>query len=126
MGSVNKVILLGNTGKDPDLKTLEGGVKVASFSLATTEQFRDKSSGEKREQTEWHNIVAWRNLADNIEKSELKKGDRVYLEGKIRTRNWNDKDGNKRVTIEIVADTFTIISRKKSAVGTEASEAGGE
>lgn len=113
MGGVNKVILLGNAGKDPDIRHLEGGVTVASFPLATTESFRDKNTGEKREQTEWHNIVMWRNLAESVEKSELKKGDRVYLEGKIRTRQWNDKEGNKRFTVEIVADTFTIINRKR-------------
>jgi single-strand DNA-binding protein len=113
MGGVNKVILLGNAGKDPDIRHLEGGVTVASFPLATTESFRDKNSGEKREQTEWHNIVMWRALAESVEKSELKKGDRVYLEGKIRTRKWNDKDGNQRFTVEIVADTFTIINRKR-------------
>ena len=113
MGGVNKVILLGNAGKDPDIRHLDGGVTVASFPLATTESFRDKSSGEKREQTEWHNIVMWRALAESVEKSELKKGDRVYLEGKIRTRKWNDKDGNQRFTVEIVADTFTIINRKR-------------
>ncbi len=113
MGGVNKVILLGNAGKDPDIRHLEGGVTVASFPLATTESFRDKNSGEKREQTEWHNIVMWRALAESVEKSELKKGDRVYLEGKIRTRKWNDKDNNQRFTVEIVADTFTIINRKR-------------
>src|SRR3989337_2355675 len=113
MGGVNKVILLGNAGKDPDIRHLEGGVTVASFSLATTESFRDKNSGDKREQTEWHNIVMWRALAESVEKSELKKGDRVYLEGKIRTRKWNDKEGNPRSTVEIVADTFTIINRKR-------------
>ncbi|MBI4946356.1 MAG: single-stranded DNA-binding protein [Bacteroidetes bacterium] len=117
MGGVNKVILLGHVGKDPDIRHLEGGVTVASFSLATNESFRDKNSGEKREQTEWHNIVAWRNLAESVEKSELKKGDRVYLEGKIRTRQWQDKEGNKRLTVEIVADTFTIINRKRDRVG---------
>ena len=117
MGGVNKVILLGHVGKDPDIRHLEGGVTVASFSLATNESFRDKNSGEKREQTEWHNIVTWRNLAESVEKSELKKGDRVYLEGKIRTRQWQDKEGNKRLTVEIVADTFTIINRKRDRVG---------
>ena len=116
MGGVNKVILLGNAGKDPDIRHLEGGVTVASFSLATSESFRDKNSGEKREQTEWHNIVMWRNLAESVEKSELKKGDRVYLEGKIRKREWQDKDGNKRSTVEIVADTFTIITRRNRSV----------
>ena len=119
MGGVNKVILLGHVGKDPDIRHLEGGVTVASFSLATNESFRDKNSGEKREQTEWHNIVTWRNLAESVEKSELKKGDRVYLEGKIRTRQWQDKEGNKRLTVEIVADTFTIINRKRDRVGEE-------
>jgi single-strand DNA-binding protein len=93
---------------------LDGGVTVASFPLATTESFRDKNSGEKREQTEWHNIVMWRSLAESVEKSELKKGDRVYLEGKIRTRKW-EKDGQQRFTVEIVADTFTIINRKRDS-----------
>ncbi|MFH1004525.1 MAG: single-stranded DNA-binding protein [Bacteroidota bacterium] len=118
MGGVNKLILLGNVGKDPDIRHLEGGVAVASFPLATSESFRDKNSGEKKEQTEWHNIVAWRNLAESIEKSELKKGDRIYLEGKIRTHLWTDKEGNKRSSIEIVADTFTIITRKKERTAT--------
>ncbi|MEK6616246.1 MAG: single-stranded DNA-binding protein [Bacteroidota bacterium] len=116
MGGVNKVILLGNAGKDPDIRHLEGGITVASFSLATSESFRDKHSGEKREQTEWHNIVMWRNLAESVEKSELKKGDKVYLEGKIRTRKWQDKDGNQRFTVDIVADTFTIITRRNRSV----------
>ena len=119
MGGVNKVILLGHLGKDPDIRHLEGGVTVASFSIATSENFRDKNSGEKREQTEWHNIVMWRNLAESVEKSELKKGDRVYLEGKIRTRQWQDKEGNKRSSVEIVADTFTIVTRKKDRVAEE-------
>jgi single-strand DNA-binding protein len=126
MGGVNKVILLGHVGKDPDIRHLEGGVTVASFSLATNESFRDKNSGEKREQTEWHNIVTWRNLAESVEKSELKKGDRVYLEGKIRTRQWQDKEGNKRLTVEIVADTFTIINRKRDRVGEDGSPTGTE
>ena len=119
MGGVNKVILLGHLGKDPDIRHLEGGVTVASFSIATSENFRDKNTGEKREQTEWHNIVMWRNLAESVEKSALKTGDRVYLEGKIRTRQWQDKEGNKRSSVEIVADTFTIITRKKDRITEE-------
>ncbi len=119
MGGVNKVILLGHLGKDPDIRHLEGGVTVASFSVATSENFRDKNSGEKLEQTEWHNIVMWRNLAESVEKSELKKGDRIYIEGKIRTRQWQDKEGNKRTSVEIVGDTFTIITRKKDRTGEE-------
>lgn len=126
MSGVNKVILLGNVGKDPDLRHLEGGITVGSFPLATTETFKDKSTGEKREQTEWHNIVMWRNIAENLEKAELRKGDRVYLEGKIKTRKWQDADGNQRVTVEVVADTFSIINRKKLApteqVGSDESE----
>lgn len=113
---INKVILLGNLGKDPDIRHLEGGIMVASFPLATTEHFKDKNSGEKREQTEWHNIVMWRALAESAEKAELKKGDRVYLEGKIKTRKWNDKEGNQRITVEVVSDTFTIINRKRASV----------
>lgn len=123
MGGVNKVILLGHLGKDPDIRHLEGGITVASFSMATSENFRDKGTGEKREQTEWHNVVMWRGLAESVEKSELKKGDRVYLEGKIRTRQWQDKEGNKRSSVEIVADTFTIITRKKDRVGEEMTSA---
>jgi single-strand DNA-binding protein len=120
MGGVNKVILLGHLGKDPDIRHLEGGVTVASFSIATSENFRDKNSGEKKEQTEWHNVVMWRNLAESVEKSELKKGDRVYLEGKIRTRQWQDKEGSKRSSVEVVADTFTIVTRKKDRLAEDA------
>lgn len=121
MAGVNKVILLGHVGKDPEIKHLEGDVTVASFSLATSENFRDKNSGDKKEHTEWHNIVMWRKLAESVEKSELKKGDRVYIEGKIKTRKWKDKDQNDRYTVEIVANEFTIVNRKKAVEeGTEA------
>lgn len=125
---INKCILLGNLGRDPDIRHLEGGIMVASFPLATTEHFKDKNSGEKREQTEWHNIVMWRAIAESVEKSELKKGDRIYLEGKIKTRKWNDKDGNQRITVEVVADTFTIINRKRASVteGAESEEESGK
>lgn len=124
MGGVNKCILLGHCGKDPDIRHLDGGITVASFPLATSEIFKDKNTGEKREQTEWHNIVMWRTIAESCEKSELKKGDRLYLEGKLKTRKWQDKDGNQRITVEVVADTFTIINRKKVAVveGAEAED----
>lgn len=113
MSGINKVMILGNLGKNPEIKHLESGVSVASFSVATTENFKDKATGEKKEQTEWHNVVAWRGTADSVEKSELKKGDRVFIEGKIKSRKWQDKDGNQRQVTEIVADSFTIISRKK-------------
>lgn len=120
MNGINKVMLLGNLGRDPEIKTLEGGVMVASFPLATTESYKDKNSDEKKEQTEWHNIVMWRNTAESAQKSELRKGDRVFIEGKIRTRKWEDREGQQRITMEIIAHSFTIISRKKVATESEA------
>jgi single-strand DNA-binding protein len=112
MAGINKVILVGNLGKDPEIRTLESGTKVANFSLATTESYKDKT-GNRVDQTEWHNIAVWRGLADVAEKY-LKKGQQIYLEGRIRTRSWDDKDGVKRYTTEIVADTFTMLGVKKS------------
>lgn len=112
MAGVNKVILVGNLGKDPELKYLEGNIARASFSLATTEAFKDKA-GNRIEQTEWHNIVMWRANAENAEKL-LKKGTQIYLEGKIHTRQWNDKDGHKKSVTEIVADTFKILQKRES------------
>jgi len=110
MVGVNKVILLGNLGRDPDLKYLEGNIARVSFSLATTDAYKDKN-GNRVEQTEWHNIVVWRALAENAEKL-LKKGTQIYIEGKIQTRQWNDKDGQKKSVTEIVADTFKIIQKR--------------
>ena len=110
MAGVNKVILIGNLGKDPEVRYLEGGIAVANFPMATTETFRDKN-GNKNEQTEWHQIVLWRKLAEVAEKF-LKKGMQVYIEGKIRRRSWEDKEGNKRYTTEIFGDSLTILSRK--------------
>ncbi|MBL7883417.1 MAG: single-stranded DNA-binding protein [Bacteroidia bacterium] len=112
MAGVNKVILVGNLGKDPEVRHLEGGATVANFPLATTENFKDKN-GNRQEQTEWHNIVVWRGLADVAEKY-LKKGMTIYLEGKLRTRSWDDKEGNKRYTTEVVGETFTILSKKEN------------
>lgn len=109
MAGVNKVILIGNLGKDPEVRYLEGGIAVANFPLATTETFRDKN-GNKNEQTEWHQIVLWRRLAEVAEKY-LRKGQMVYLEGKIRSRSWEDKEGNKRYTTEIFGDVLTILNR---------------
>ena len=94
MAGVNKVILVGNLGKDPEVRYLDSGVAVANFSLATTENYKNKQ-GEKVSQTEWHNIVLWRGLAEVAEKW-LKKGSSVYIEGKIRTNKWEDKEGNTR------------------------------
>ncbi len=96
MAGINKVILIGRLGKDPDVMTYENGVKRASFSLATTESYRDKD-GNWQDQTEWHNIVLWRYLAER----NLVKGDLIYLEGKLRTRSWEDEQGKKRYITEI-------------------------
>ncbi len=113
MSGVNKVILVGHLGKDPEVRHLENGVNVASFSMATTETITNKS-GERQDLTEWHNIVVWRGLADVAEKY-LRKGKLIYLEGKIRTRSWEDKEGVKRYTTEVVADTFTMLGKKDDA-----------
>lgn len=109
MSSVNKVILVGHLGKDPELRYLEGNVSVASFPLATSETFN--KDGKKVEQTEWHNIVMWRGLAD-VAAKYLTKGRLVYIEGKLRTRSYEDKEGVRRYTTEIVAESFNILGRK--------------
>lgn len=106
---VNKVILVGRLGKDPEVRHLENNNVVANFSLATSEVYRDKQ-GNKVEQTEWHNVVVWRRLAEIAEKF-LRKGSMIYLEGKIKTRSWDDKEGNKRYTTEIVADNFQMLDK---------------
>lgn len=107
MASVNKVILIGNLGKDPEVRHLEGGVAVARFPIATSETFKDKN-GERQERTEWHNIVLWRGLAEVAEKY-LRKGQSVFIEGKIRTNSYQDKEGNQRYSTEIVADNMTML-----------------
>ena len=109
MSGINKVILVGNLGKDPVVRTLDGGAKVARFSLATTETYKDRISGERKDSTEWHNIVCWRNLAEIAEKY-LVKGKQIYLEGKLRTRSWDD-NGVKKFSTEVVADNFTMLGR---------------
>jgi len=111
MAGINKVILIGNLGKDPEIRSLESGDKMAKFSLATSESYKNKD-GQKVDQTEWHNIVLWRGLAEVAEKY-LKKGSTIYLEGKIRSRSWDDKEGNKRYTTEIIGDTFTMLGSKR-------------
>ncbi|MFM7681426.1 MAG: single-stranded DNA-binding protein [Bacteroidota bacterium] len=109
-GSVNKVILIGNLGKDPEIKRLDNGAVIASFPLATSEIFTDKNTGEKREITDWHDIVLWRGLAEVAEKY-IRKGTKVYVEGKLKKRSWQDKDGNNRYATEVVGDELTILSR---------------
>jgi single-strand DNA-binding protein len=120
MAGVNKVILVGNLGKDPEVRHLESGAVVANFPLATSETYKDRKTGERITQTEWHNVVIWRGLAEVAEKY-LKKGSSVYVEGKLRTRSWDDKDGNKRYTTEIVADNMTMLGGR----GGDASESAG-
>ncbi|MEE1884313.1 single-stranded DNA-binding protein [Pedobacter flavus] len=109
MTGVNKAILIGNLGKDPEIRYLEGGVSVASFPLVTSEYFLRE--GKKVEQVEWHNIVMWRKLAENAAKY-LKKGRLIYIEGKLRTRSFEDKEGVKRYITEIVADSFNLLDKK--------------
>lgn len=112
--SLNKVMLIGNIGRDPEVKTLDGSngsQKVATFTLATGEKYKDRN-GELQEKTEWHNIVAWRNLADICEKY-IRKGMQVYIEGRLRTRSWQDKDGNTRYTTEIMADNLQMLGKKE-------------
>ena len=115
MSGVNKAILVGRLGKDPEVRNLENGATVANFSIATTEVYRDRTTNEKKEITEWHNIVLWRNLAE-IAAKYLHKGDMVYIEGKLRTRSW-EKDGVTRYTTEIVGDNMTMLTPKGSGGG---------
>jgi single-strand DNA-binding protein len=115
MASVNKVILVGNVGRDPELRYTQGGQPVASFSVATNERFKDKS-GEWKDRTEWHRIVAWARLAE-ICGEYLKKGSPVYIEGRIQTRDWEDKEGNKRQTTEIVALSMQMLGRRGDSGG---------
>jgi len=109
--SINKVILVGRVGKDPEIRHLESGVAVANFSLATSENYVAKN-GDKVSTTEWHNIVLWRGLAEVAEKY-VKKGTQLYIDGKIRTRTYDDKDGNKKYITEIVADTMQMLGSRE-------------
>ena len=110
MAGVNKVILLGNLGKDPEVRHLESGAVVCSFAMATSETYTDRSSGDRKTVTEWHNVVLWRKLAETAEKY-LKKGSQVYIEGKLKTRSWDDQNGQKRYTTEIVGDSMQLLGR---------------
>jgi len=123
--SLNKVMLIGNVGKDPEVRYLDGGsaaggqgTKVAQFTLATSERYRDRS-GEQKENTEWHNIVAWRTQADIIEKY-VHKGTQVYIEGKLRTRSWVDASGVKKYQTEIIADTLQLLGKRGDGEGAPA------
>jgi len=126
--SLNKVMLIGNVGKDPDVRYLENNpqtpgnnTKVASFPLATSERYRDRN-GELRENTEWHNIVAWRGNADVCEKF-VRKGTQLYIEGRLRTRQWTDQTGAKRYTTEVIADTLQLLGKRPEAEGAQGAAA---
>lgn len=105
-GSVNKVILVGNLGADPEIRSTQNGNEIANFSIATSEQWKDKNSGEKRVKTEWHRVVIFQPGLVNIAKQFLKKGSKVYLEGSLQTRKWTDNNNNERYTTEIVLQGF--------------------
>src|SRR4051812_39817870 len=113
MRGVNRVVLIGNLGREPDLQHLEGNIAVAKFPLATTETYKDKS-GNLVSQTEWHTVVLWRGLAELAQKY-LHKGSLVYIEGRIRTRNWEDKDKNRRSSTEIIGDNLVMLDKRKDA-----------
>jgi len=120
MSGINKVILVGHLGKDPEVRHLEGGVTVASFPLATSETFN--KDGKRVEQTEWHNIVLWRGLAE-VASKYLQKGKLVYIEGKLRTRSFEDKEKVKKYVTEVVAENFTMLGRKSDFEPTPATGA---
>ena len=110
MRGVNRVVLIGNLGKDPDIQFLEGNIAVAKFSLATTEAYKDRS-GKLISQTEWHTVVLWRGLAELAQKY-LHKGSLVYIEGRLKTRSWEDKEGNKKFATEIVGDNMIMLDKR--------------
>lgn len=122
---VNKVILIGNVGADPEVRALEGGTKVARLRIATTERIYNRQTQETKEHTEWHNVTLWRNLADVADRF-IRKGSQVYIEGSLRTREWTDKEGNKRYTTEIVANDLKMLGRRSDnpAAGNESSSYG--
>ena len=113
-GSVNKVILIGNLGKDPEIKRLENGTVIANFPLATSETYTDRATGARRDITDWHNIVLWRNLAEIAEKY-ARKGMKVYIEGKLKTRSWTDANGLQRYITEVVGDEMTLLTPRSES-----------
>ena len=116
MGTVNKVIIVGNLGKDAEVRYTPGGSAVATISIATTEVWNDKSSGQRQEKTEWHRVVIWGKTAENLGQYLL-KGKQVYVEGKLETRQWDDRDGNKKYTTEIRADRVVLLGGRGGAEG---------
>ena len=113
MSGINKVILIGNLGKDPEIKIMNNGESVANFNIATSETWKDKSTGEKVEKTEWHRIVFYRRLAE-IAGQYLQKGSKVYIEGKLQTRKWQDQNGADRYTTEIIGSSFQMLDARQT------------
>ncbi len=123
VGSVNKVILLGNLGKDPDIRSMQSGSKMASFSIATSKRWKDRNTQEQKEKTSWHNIVVFGDgLVDIVEKY-VKKGSKIYVEGEIQTRKWQDKDGNDRYTTEVILQGYncnlTLLDNRNTTLNNE-------
>lgn len=116
-GSVNKVILVGNLGADPEIRRTQDGRPIANLSIATSESWRDRNSGERREKTEWHRVVIFSEGLCKIAENYLRKGSKVYLEGQLQTRKWQDQNGNDRYTTEIVAREMKMLDRKESGSG---------
>jgi single-strand DNA-binding protein len=110
--SLNKVMLIGNVGKDPEVRHLDSGVATTTITLATSETYTDKTTGQKVTNTEWHNVVLWRALAEVAERY-VRKGSQIFIEGKIRTRSWEDKEGQKRYTTEVVADNLRLLGKRE-------------
>jgi single-strand DNA-binding protein len=125
-GSVNKVILIGNLGRDPEVRRTNAGDPVVSFSVATTESWRDKATGERKDRTEWHNVVIFNENLGKIAEQYCKKGSKVYLEGQLQTREYTDRDGNQRKTTEVVLQRFrgelTLLDSRGGGARGEASE----
>ena len=129
-GSVNKVILVGNLGKDPEARSMNNGGEVVSFSIATSENWNDKQSGERKEKTEWHNIVIFNENLGKIAKQYLRKGSSVYVEGQLQTRKWTDQNGNDKYTTEVVLQRFrgelTLLGGREGGGGSGGGQGGGQ
>ena len=115
VGSVNKTILLGNLGRDPEIRSMQSGAKMASFSIATSKRWKDRNTQEQKEKTSWHNIVVFGDgLVDIVEKY-VKKGSKIYVEGELQTRKWQDKDGIEKFSTDIISDNFTFVGSKSDS-----------
>ena len=125
-GSVNKVILIGNLGKDPEIRRTQDGRPIANLRIATSENWRDKNSGERREKTEWHSVVIFNEALCKVVEQYVKKGSQIYIEGRLQTRKWQDKDGNEKFSTEIVANDMQMLGGRGAAGGGGAPGGSGE